>query len=77
MAMTKIYSACFYCNQTGVVPMEEQSNPALPPNPPTKVCPYCDGELWVLEGGIDLSDITDKQGDILDKCNDILEQVSP
>jgi hypothetical protein len=76
MAITKIYTACFYCKQMGEVPMEEQSNPELPPNPPMKVCPVCNGELWILEGGIDLSDMTNQLNDIIDKCNDIFEKLN-
>jgi hypothetical protein len=76
MAITNIYRACFYCEQTGVVPMEEQSDPELPPNPPTKICPACSGELWILTGGVDLADVTDALGDILNKCNDIMDKLN-
>ena len=74
MAITEIYRACKYCDQVGEVPMEEAS-PGDPPNPSMKTCPMCDGELWILEGGIDLSDVTDKFNDIVNKLNDIKQVV--
>lgn len=74
MAVTPIYRACFFCSQTGVVPMEEAS-PGDPPNPETKTCPSCNGELWILEGGVDLSGVLDVLDDVKDKIDDIKEKV--
>jgi DnaJ-class molecular chaperone len=39
-------------------------------------CPQCEGTGKYVSGSVDLSDLDDKIDDVVDKCNDILEQVS-
>jgi DnaJ-class molecular chaperone len=41
-----------------------------------QTCPTCDGVGRLVIGYVDITDLTDKVGDIVDKCNDILERVS-
>lgn len=74
MSEFDVYKTCTHCNGSGEVP-EYPVDASGPPSGTTE-CPECGGDGAVSVGKVDLSDIEDALSDIMDKCNDIFEQVT-
>jgi excinuclease UvrABC ATPase subunit len=77
MAAIKVTATCGQCNGVGTIPTGVPDAPGAP-----LTCPRCNGDRAVEEFEIAdlddrLTDLMNKYGDILEKCNEILTHVTP
>ena len=71
MSNVIVYQTCPKCKGTGIAQVQSAGG-LVEENP----CKMCDGESGLATGYVNMSDFDAKLNDILDKCNDIFEQVS-
>ncbi len=69
--MEEIYKQCRTCMGNGIENTFDASG-----NPIQVSCTACNGTGKYLCSTMDLSNITNKLNDILDKCDDILEAIN-
>ena len=72
--VVEVRKTCPHCHGSGETPDYPDSGGSPPSG--TETCTECNGNTTVLVFSVDLGDMDDKLDDIMDKCNDIFEEVS-